>query len=224
MKKIIAKEFLFLISILTISLFTFPFTYGYNVFLSKQKKILEDSIQNTPVLWELNYNSLHIDYNMKFSRQEILYRVASDYYNNVGYDKEFYSSFKLWNNLKMKSEIQTSESLYNDYRDFILFYNNQWYIKNNFEKKIPTNSEGFKQYIEYNLVTDKDIKNNKLGWEHEAKRNDIQKRIYILIGKMLNEKKQINIALLTFYILFFLLFIIRYLIISVKWSINQIKS
>jgi hypothetical protein len=222
MKKIIAKEFLILLSVISISLITFPITYGYNTYLSNKKEILEDSIQNTTFLWKENYNSLRNSYNKKYETQKTIFRTASNYYNNVGYNKEFYSSYYLWNNFKSRLKNQSSTMLYNDYKDFILFHNNYFYVS--YEDKIPNNAEGFFNFIKYNLLTEEDIENNKLSWEHQSYRYDIEQRINELFKKMLNKKAQIKIALNSFYILFSIAFILRFLVISIKWSIKELKS
>ena len=222
MKKIIAKEFLILLSVLTISLLTFPITYSYNAYLSNKKKILEDSIKNTPILWEENYTSLRNSYNKKFETQKAVFRTASNYYNNVGSYKQFNSSYILWNNFKLKLNSKSNTQLYNEYKDFIIFHNSYWYI--DYDDRIPNNIEGFSNFIEYNLLTEEDIENNKLSWEHQSYRNDIQQRIYDLIKKMFNKNEQFKIALYTFYILFSIAFILRFLVVSIKWSIKEIKS
>ena len=222
MKKIIAKEFLILLSVISISLITFPITYSYNTYLSNKKEILEDSIQNTPFLWEENYTSLRNSYDKKYETQKNIFTTASHYYYNVGYGKEFYSSYNFWNNFKSKLKTKSSTMLYNENKDFILFHNNKWYV--DYEDKIPNNAEGFFNFIEYNLLTEEDIENHKLSWEHQSYRYDIQQRINELLKQMLSKREQIKIASNTFYILFTIAFILRFLLISIRWSIKELKS
>ena len=222
MKKIVAKEFLILLSVVFISLISFPITYGYNVYLSKEKEVLEDSIQNTPILWEKNYSALHYSYNNKFGTQRRVFINASKFYNNVGYGRKYSSSYSLWNLLQSSKENTTDDELYVRFKDFILFHNKQWIT--DIEDMIPNNGIGFKRFIENNLITEEDNKNNDLGYKNEAYRNDIQNRIHLYIEKMLNKKEQIKIALNTFYILFTIAFILRFLLISIRWSIKELKS
>ena len=222
MKKIVAKEFLILLSVLTISLITFPITYSYNTYLSYKKEILEDSIHNTPLLWKENYTSLRDSFEIKSATQRRVFDIASKHFSDVGYGKVCYSSYFFWNNMNRFFKKNKSENVYEDWKNFILFHNNQLYLLN--EEKIPTNPDGFKNFIFSNLVTKEDLNNNKLSWQYQLHRMNIQNRIYELIEKMISKNEQIKIALNTFYIFFSIAFILRFLVVSIKWSIKEIKS
>ena len=82
----------------------------------------------------------------------------------------------------------------------------------------------FFNFIKYNLLTEEDIENHKLSWEHQSYRYDIQQRINELLKQMLSKREQIKIASNTFYILFTIAFILRFLLISIRWSIKELKS
>ena len=71
MKKIIAKEFLIIISIIAITLLSFLFTNGYNYIINNQIKISKDSLDNNHELSVQNINSLQFDYLNKTIKQTL---------------------------------------------------------------------------------------------------------------------------------------------------------
>jgi hypothetical protein len=104
-------------------------------------------------------------------------------------------------------------------KNLIEYHNNVGYLT-----YIPTNPLGFKNFIFNNTVNTDDIKNNVLSYKNQAYRKDIENRIHLYIEKMLSKKEQIKIALNTFYILFIIAFILRFLMISIRWSFKELKS
>lgn len=222
MKKTIAKEFLIFISLIFLSIMTFPITYAYNLNLNRKKDKLEDSIKNTSILWEKNYLSLREIYEKKVYVQNSVFQRASDFYSNVGYNKKFNSYSSQWENMTNAFLYFNDNEVYNVYKNFIKYYNSRTYVA--FDETIPTNGYGLKNFLFRYSINQKDIDNYNLSKKRELYRNEIQKRINLIIEQMLDRKSQIMIALYTFLFLFGIAFLIRYLFIAIKWSIEEIKS
>ena len=216
MKKIIAKEFLILLSVIAIALISFPITYGYNVILSNQKQTLEDSLNNTPSLSYENINKLKLAYNNKIEVQIGVFELATDIFSNVGVGRDIETRYKYWKVL-----------LNDSYNNFINEYNSKrsyWKYYSNYHSDTIDSFESFKAFLVKYTVNEKEQSDYDLAISNENYRNNIENRIKIIPFKILNDKKQIKVALNTFYILFTIAFILRFLMISIKWSIKELKS
>ena len=216
MKKIVAKEFLILLSVIVISLLTFVFTYGYNLVLSYKKNKFEDSISNNFYLWNSNIQSLRLSYDKKFEVQNNVYNRARNFYSNVGEGRDIKTQSQFWNIL-MNENLKTFNDELNNRRSFWveLSYWNDYRIYDFIS---------FRNFLIDNTIEENEQKDYETSIANQNHRTNIQKKIYDLIEKMLSKKEQIKIALNTFYILFTIAFILRFLLISIRWSIKELKS
>ncbi len=218
MKKLIAKEFLILLSIIILSLLSFVFTYSYNIILSSKKKTLEDSISNTPTLWTSNIENLRKKYDKKIDVQYIVFNRGSTFYNNVGYGKKYETRFQFWNVILT----QDYKMFYDDYNSKYSFWKQLNYWLDDIDKIYSF--EDLKTFLNKYTINEDEQKDYEASISNYNYRIDIQRRIDVLISKMLSEKNQIKIAINIFWILLVFAYLLRYLIIAVIWSIKTLKT
>ena len=216
MKKIIAKEFLILLSTIVISLLSLVYTYGYNIILNNQKNVLEDSLTTTPTLDYKNINELKRSYNNKIDVQNEVFYLGTRLYNNVGYLKQFETRYQFWN-IILKDDYKTFMNDYNSNNSFWKEFNKRNYDYIN-------SYESFRVFVEKYTINEKDHKDYDTAIVNEKYRETLEHRIRILKSKLINDNKQFRIALNTFFITFLIAFVFRYLVIGIIWSINTLKS
>ena len=218
-KKILAREFLIFISILPLSLLSFPITYGYNVYLNKEVKNIQDSITNTPKLWIDNYSNAQSVYIYKTNVQEHYFKIASEFYSNVGEGKKFSTFETLWN--QHLYDLNNGSFSYKEFKDFFLYFNNNPYWQST---SFINNQTDLKRYFKNNTISNLDKLNYELGIKNESTRIKMNYNISSIESKRLNESRQIKISINVFIILTAIFFVLRYLILTIKWSIKVLKA
>jgi len=208
-KKIIAREFLILMSCIGISILAYIGTLPYNYIISSNIKNSEKQIK--PLNNQID--SLERAYNTKIEKHKWFFREIVDRYGpDIGY-----SSYKeLWTRL---SEFQKSDSI--DYK-----WNNVWsqdVIK--ITKEIGfKDGKDFNQFIiEYSL--------NKQEQIDEENANKIRKNVDSLKrqirykeNRLLDSEGQIYFGLICLIIMAIIAFPVRYLIYSIRWSMKTLKQ
>lgn len=219
LKKILAREFLIFISILTLSLLSFPITYGYNVYLNKEVKNIQDSITNTPKLWIDNYSNAQSVYIYKTNVQEHYFKVASEFYSNVGEGKKFSTYETLWN--QDLAGLNNGSFNYKKFKDFFFYFNNNPYWQS---FSFINNQTDLQNFFKNNTISNLDKLNYELGIENESTRIKMNYNISSIESKKLNESRQIKVSINVFIILTAIFFVLRYLILTIKWSIKVLKA
>lgn len=205
-KKIIAKEFLLIISILLVTLIFNISIYPYNYFL--ERNILSED-QNILDLRQ-KANGVLLNYNKKKENHDMFYRLLL-----VEYDLNE-SSTKIWTDLTR---------LY--YTDSIpIKFNNTW------EKKLIRllNNEGFKNgkefedFVHENIFTEKDSLDFRYAQSLNDSINLLTNKISGYYNKMIYKSRHREYTLYFLLILILIAYPVRFLFIGIKWSINTIKQ
>ena len=207
-KKVIAREFLILLTCAFIATIAFLGTYLYN-------NITQLSI--TDLKQEVNHlldkrDSLSYEF---LNKQLYQYRLFVNFSDE--YPTTFYSNkTELWNKLK---EIQNSDSL--SYK-----WDHYWTEKTIkvFKKQGIQSGESLDKFITKHSLTEKNIQ-NKMKVEIINDEIDIIKnRIRIKELKLLDFEEQIKFTITSLSTILILAFPSRYLIYAIKWSLNTISK
>lgn len=216
MKKIIAKEFLILLSTIVISILSLVYTYGYNIIINNQKSVLEDSLKKTSALFYENINALKSNYNKKIDVQNDVFYLGSRFYNNVGYGKKYETRYQFWN-VVLKDDYKTFMDDYNSNNSF-------WKQLNTWGHGYINSYESLREFLEKYTINEKDQNDYDTAVANEKYRKNLENRIRTLKSKLINNSKKFSIATNTFLIAFLIAFLLRYLIIAIMWSIRTLKS
>lgn len=209
-KKIIAKEFLLLVTTIILSLLVYSFTYLYNYLQKNKVKSLEGNI----IKQQQIADSLIIKYDQKTANQEWLHTKLINEYN-VGTDPN-YSTKGMWSAL-----IRIAE---ND--SITIRWQTKWEngINSFFRKQGFNNAEDLKIFILANKISEKDIENKKKGDVVRTQIIHLENEKNKISRAMLSSYKQLQIGLWTSICLFIVLFLFRYLYYSIKWSFKTLNQ
>lgn len=205
-KKIIAREFIFFISCILISILTFSSIYLYNHLIQREiEDIQNEIISNTKI------------------KDNIIRQIEQKRERQISYTKAYQKEFNFSNETIKSSEIW--QMLYLDVKNDSIEYkwNNIWSEKLlNFEKNFGIQSpKELSEFISFNTVN---IKNIKLS---EKIKNEIQllkNQRNFNFRKTIDSFKQFEITKNIFYFSIFILFILRYIIIGIIWSFKILKE
>jgi len=207
-KKIIAREFLLLLSCFLISGIAYIGVYPYNYVIRLKVDKLEISIN--PLTDEIQ--SLEKPVNAKLSKQKWFYdenlkRDATSGYNSYS---------ELWKRLEY---LQKSDSI-------IFKWNNIWDtdLKNLIKEIGFNNVKDFDKFISDNSLKTDELKTIEKVDSIKTEIANIKSQIRIIENKGLDIKDQLNFALLFLLITGIIAFPIRYLIYSIKWSIRTLNQ
>lgn len=239
-KKIIAREFIYLIVTTILFLIVFfccLYLFERNDKLSKEIKnkieAIDDSLPKKQLLWiELSdiefYTDSYKEFQTKYSsveNQKFLYQQLKN--NNI-YTKSL-SDFRL----KYFRKDLANEDIYELYRNEYGWVSEEKF--NSLLKKPEVVNWLYKKFVETGYKHSfTDFKNLISGTEHKVLSNSELKREFEKRKKLEEdlEKKENSIFNGSFgddeifaigLIVFSLLFLLRYLIYGIKWSINQLK-
>jgi hypothetical protein len=214
-KKIIAKEFLILLTSFFLVVLSLLYPYFYNTYQEyKNKELLSILL---PKIKEID--SLQYQYFIKDKKK---FELFSDYWrweysNNLeklfDFEAKDSAEKRFWINLKYLSE--NNKKLYNIWKNKVGEREKKFFRNHSIRNELD-----LKNFVINNTITSVDKKNYDKGVEIEIQLENI-KRIKRKYEKRYDYKKWALIS--TFYILL-PLFPIRYLIISIIWSIKTIKS
>lgn len=195
-KKIIAREFLFLLGVLIIIILSYLSLRLYNYYHEKQRSNLNNEISTLSIR-----DSLTNSYNIKIANQNNLYeKLKNDF--DVGDDKNFWKRFCKLSN-----------------KDII---KNFWDIEWTKETKRILEREGFKDtssilsFIRENSITSQE-ELSFITTSHQIK--EIQKKLQKHNPIDIN-----NIILYIIVLSISILFVVRHLLYGVKWSIKTLNS
>ena len=204
-KKIVAREFIFIVSILSLGILTFLFIYPYNYYNGIQANNKSDLIRRNHSVAD----KINDVFKLKIEKQEWFFKKMTEYFN-IDYN----NSEMLW---ARNERLLKADSL-----------KIKWLTWNN-EIKIPFMKMGFNSYVSMEEF----IKANSLNTE-ELKNKIKYDSLQHVINKLYDEKRTIKnnilsytqqkeLALKVIFALIIILFVLRYLIYGTLWSIKTLK-
>ena len=251
-KKIIAQEFLILISCFGIAILAFIGTIPYNYFIDSQIENIYndikplnlkiDSIESAYEIkiekrkWFFNEHSQIIDIQKKnyYERKKTSKngkKIPSPYeYSTIEelsafnikviYDLRISSFLPTYRDLwKRLSELQTKESL-------IYTWENK--LKSDYKKFLIDigfkNAREFNQFISDYTLNEIELKDKSRQAEIMIEVNLLQSKIQNKKYKLLYHEGQIQFALTCLIIIAIIIFPVRYLIYSIRWSIKTLRQ
>jgi hypothetical protein len=210
-KKIIAREFLILIVTICIGLLAFSLTYPYN--FCRQHQV--DNLTNKIITKENLADSLSTSFDTKIKKKKWLNKKLNEEFD-LSSDTIYLDS--IW--IRLVSLAQ------NDSIKFRWDGNKNWIeIWTPFFKKIGFNNpSSLQEFILTNNINKSDIENNNssLKIKDEIKSLKLQKRE--IENKILSYYEQVNFGIVTLIIFGIILFGLRYVVYSVKWSLKILKQ
>lgn len=209
-KKIIAREFLIMILVLTIGLISFLCTYPYNAYKRNQveNKSIEISEKSKKV------DTLSLSFKNKIDQQNWFFDKYSNHWDISG-DK-INTSEKLWKRLDFLALNDSIKYKWQNVWDKELLA---------FNKEIGfTNPDEFKSFIDKNRITKIDSLNydSSLAINSEIALLTKNKKDYE--SEILSYNEQTEFGLKALIICFIILFGFRYLFYSLKWSLKTLKQ
>ena len=209
-KKLIAREFLIMILVLTIGLISFLCTYPYNAYKRNQveNKSIEISEKSKKV------DTLSLSFKNKIDQQNWFFEKYSNHWDISG-DK-INTSEKLWQRLDFLALNDSIKYKWQNVWDKELLA---------FNKEIGfTNPDEFKSFIDKNRITKIDSSNydSSLAINSEIALLTKNKKDYE--SEILSYNEQTEFGLKALIICFIILFGFRYLFYSLKWSLKTLKQ
>lgn len=209
-KKLIAREFLIMILVLTIGLISFFCTYPYNAYKRKQveNKSIEISEKSKKV------DTLSLSFKNKIDQQNWFFEKYSNHWDISG--DIINTSEKLWQRLDFLALNDSIKYKWQNVWDKELLA---------FNKEIGfSNPDEFKSFIDKNRITKEDSSNyeSSLAINSEIALLTKNKKDYESEILSYNEQKEFGLKALI--ICFFILFGFRYLFYSLKWSLKTLKQ
>jgi hypothetical protein len=209
-KKIIAREFLFLISTLVLGVVFYLSIFPFNVYQKQQADNLRDSINSRTNLADSLSNSIKI----KLDNQFWFTDKYLDRYNDLPKSRKK-ANDKIW--FKFKFWLENDSIIYN--------WDNVW------DKEFISflNSIGFKKGTDFQYFIQHNV-NNRI----DSLNNINAKKLSLTIGrlrikentyrkKLFSSKDQWHISVRVFMISLIFLFGLRYIFFGIKWSISTLQ-
>lgn len=206
-KQKIAREFLIFMSVISFGLLTLIGTYIYN--------------------WNNSYKVKKQENFIKL-QSKIAYSLSSPYDNKLKNGKDYIA--RIYLTLKNNSgsyDLSIEKYDESEFRNKILSDLN---FRNSIFKLFEESLENFnKTKLQFDNLIDNPVSNKEIVDKQRADRIRINlKRINIkkkqILDSILTFKEQISITLKITLLMFFLVFILRYLFYAIRWSINSIKN
>lgn len=217
-KKLLAREFLLLLSVLVVSFFAFLGSYGYNAYLKKQNSFLQDSIAS----YEMLSDSLPRIFYSKLQKQHQLYQTLNAFVLPTLIDGYLFfpaisqnrvTFFKTYFRFAKEGKI---DSVWKTYRS-----NKE---KSALRKMGIGSPQKLESYILSNIHTSDDIRNRDLATKYENKVASMSEKATAILKKQLDYKQQIRVGMNAMIILFLITFVGRYLVYGVIQSIKILKE
>jgi hypothetical protein len=209
-KKIIAKEFLVLLSVIVITLLMFFCTELYNAFKFHQLDKINSTISfKTKLSKDLAHN-----YAFKSEKRIWFFKKFSNEFNII--DTKYDTNEKVWGRLEylakkdsIKHKIEKEWT--SEMTNFIFSLGFSTPLK-------------FKKFIEDNSENSNDINQYKESKRIQIEVKNLEIEKLNLSKEIIIKKDQINIIKYTFIVLVGFFFILRYLFYGVKWSVKILNQ
>ena len=206
-KKRIAKEILIFSITVILSILFYISLFPYNHSIGKKVSQINDSIGSI----QKKHDSLERTYADKKLTQTNFY---------LKFDQQFESKYKtsneFWKRLEYLDSVDSLTNVYNKFKDLRIF------LKEFHVYSAQEQNEFFKNAF----LTSQEKHNYVLAEKFDSllKENSHKQRVFSLERKMISWQKQIRLTIYCFFILFSLLFPIRYFIYMIIWSIKILKA
>lgn len=209
-KRIIAREFLIFTAVIITEIILFCFVFFYNSYQTNQIKNTEEIISNksksiNAIISPINQKKKNLDW--FFSKVFSEFDVSNSVYSTP---ETFWPVVQ-----RMAKNDSTEYRWKNNWsKEIIAFY-----------KKIGfENGKKLQDFILTNAIDSKDKIRLKEVSELQTQIEQLNKAKYDLKNKIYDSKQTKNLMLKSILILFGLLFILRYLIYAILWSISILKE
>ncbi|GAB6283590.1 MAG: hypothetical protein STSR0008_23720 [Ignavibacterium sp.] len=205
-KKLIAREFIFIVSVLSIGILTFLFIYLYNYYNSIQ-------VDNKSELIRRNHSvadKINNKFKSKIEEQEWFFKIM-----NKNFDIEDYNNYEmLWTRNEQLLKADSFKIIWLTWNDDI---------------KIPFMKMGFnsvaslEDFIRDNSLNTEELKNKSKYDSLQLIINNLYDEKRSIENNMLSYTQQKELSLKVIFALIIILFILRYLIYGTLWSIKTLK-
>lgn len=210
MKKIIAREFLILLSVAILWSVIYFSVFQYDNYQIKQFNNFTSKIKTE--------NSKKI-----FDEKQIIIKNE----NQEWFAIKLFEKFDIFN--AKKTEI---ESLWLDYKNIVDSDSLKYLWNNKWDKKLINfyNESGFKSSIDLKLFIQKNLINSKDSMtinhirEHSKKINNLTAERGLIENKIYEKYEFINFNYYSILILLLIFFFIRYLFYAIKWSLKVLED
>ncbi len=208
-EKIIAREFLLLITCAATFLLAFFGTFPYNYFIKNQinnLEIISQSLSDSVRKTQVNFGS-------KINEQERFFKISK----KNGWHINHRNSKELWSKL---TKLIDTDSIK-------IKWDNEW--GSEFKKELD-NEMGFKKasdfenYIKNNALTLTEEEENRRTESFIEEINAAEFKIEAKKRKLLNDEERLRFSFLILFVTILLIFPLRYLLYGIKWSINILKK
>lgn len=209
-KKIIAREFLILLALIILTSIIFLCVFPYNSF---QKSNI-DKIDNSLIEKEKLTENLNKTVNQKIENQEWFFEKLSNEFDIANSENSKLKT--LWPILQKIAENDSIEHR----------WNNKWEKSlKDFHKRIGfKNATDLEAFIKRNSISLNDSIQLKKSDKIRKEITELKNRRTEFKGKILNENAKFKLAGGIGVILFGILFLLRYLIYAVNWSVGTLKE
>lgn len=209
-KKIIAREFLILLASIILTSIIFLCVFPYNSF---QKSNI-DKIDNSLIEKEKLTENLNKTVNQKIENQEWFFEKLSNEFDIANSENSKLKT--LWPILQKIAENDSIEHR----------WNNKWEKSlKDFHKRIGfKNATDLEAFIKRNSISLNDSIQLKKSDKIRKEITELKNRRTEFKGKILNENAKFKLAGGIGVILFGILFLLRYLIYAVNWSVGTLKE
>ncbi len=209
-KKILAREFLLLTITISLGFIVFLLTYPYNLYRQNNASKLEVIIHENTNLAD----SLSKAFELKTTNQEWLHKKVLDEYD-VG-TNPLYTKDGIWEQLTFLAKTDSIKFRWGTK------WKEEW---TPFFKKIGfANPDSLKKFVNSNTIQDNDIEMKNRSKELKKETINFKDENLKIKNKVLSYSEQINFGISAFIILGLLLFVLRYIVYAVQWSLKTLKE
>ena len=207
-KKIIAREFLIFLACLALAILAFLGTFPYNAIYETKMRRMRNSI--IPINQEIT--KFEQPYKEKISRQKWFYNETVK--RDINGDFKDYSA--LW---KLLEDYHKADSM-------IYTWNNVWEkgLKKEIEKIGFKSGEQFDKFIFSNTPNQEETDNESNAQKLRDEVRKLESQINSWKYHILERKEQNDFAIKILLVLTAISFPLRYLFLSIRWSIKTLKQ
>ena len=208
-KKIIAKEFLYFIVIIVLTLLTYFSTFAYNFFKSEQID------KTTTTIFEKNKmkDSLYLSYSSKIKNKKWFFEKFASEFNATEEDNSWKK--EIWNRLEYLAKKDSIKQKWLTWDNDLI----------EFHKKIGQNTaKELTNFVTNNTLSASDIKNQKKVAKINDEINYLEKSKKVKSIQILSDNEKIDFGIKSLLVFIFILVILRHLIASINWSLKTLKK
>jgi len=244
-KKVIAREFLILLFTFFISAIVYFSIYPYNYFKKENiNKILKKVSNNEKIADSLiAIFKLKNEEQLSFHQKLYEYIYLADHSNvsaglgNIDKKKDFFDDIEMYS-FETYQYIEKNKPIYLRNENLIEFDTSLNYLVKIAKIKVHSDNsfsnfgsfikifhiQSFKNYLINYLITPKDISNKNEAKEIRVNNKKLLEQAHNLKIDIFSIDDQIHFSFIVFVIISLILFAIRYIYYSIKWSLSVLKN